>query len=201
MEPSWTDQVSAFATAIGALAAIYAGYYAYKAFRKENEDVQEQINGLKLLAIHQSKQNEILEKQLNMQVEEKMDKNMPNLKVYEKNFTKEGWEIIFINKGGRAIDIRLSKDGREYSDISSCIFRENFADTNETIEFKCYFYDKNYPPMKNEGTEPRMFIFDIRMTSKDKNVFSQTILIKGEFVIVTLPYSIKKDSSNSSTQD
>lgn len=83
MEPNCAEILEAFGTIIGAGAAIYAGWYAYKAYKKQNKDIQDQLNSLKTLADHQANENDLLQRSLGVNVRMLMEERKEEHRSYQ----------------------------------------------------------------------------------------------------------------------
>lgn len=109
MNPTFTDWLEAVSTAIGAGAAIFAGWYAYKAYKKQNKDVQAQIDGLKTLAEHQAKENELVHEQILLEKRKRRTDIRPVLTLLNSLKTDKVFTCIVKNLGKTAYKVFLHK--------------------------------------------------------------------------------------------
>jgi len=165
MEPTWTEQLEAIATAVGAAAAIYAGYYAFKAYKKQNKDIQDQIDGLKTLAEHQAEENELLLEEIKINKKRRISEIAPIL-TFDLNGTMtvngelvEQPYIKIKNEGEIARKIFI--EGLSYAkSIKICEINEEYLDNFNSI---------NVEIPDDMGHE--QFVCDILYFDKDDNKY------------------------------
>lgn len=137
MEPLWTDKLESIATAIAALAAIIAGIYAILAYKKQNKDIQDQLNSLKKLAEHQAKENEIIQEQLTIDKRRRRTDIKPVLNIKSGLTMENGFGCGLINEGKTAYQIcfdRLDSDGKSIEQTKLINELKNGEETFFTIK-------------------------------------------------------------------
>jgi ABC-type Fe3+-citrate transport system substrate-binding protein len=167
MEPLWTDKLESIATAIAALAAIIAGIYAILAYKKQNKDVQEQLNSLKILAEHQAKEIEMQREFNKINIKRRISEIAPILKYDLRGTTtingvlREQPYIRILNEGEIARKIIIECYSYKKS-IKIGEFREDYLDRYNNIQVEI-----------NEDVGHEQFNCDIIYFDKDDNQYQQ----------------------------